>query len=191
MSPRASNREALLEGALICLQERGYADTRARDIAEAAGANLASIGYHYGSTEELLAQALIEGFNRWLGEFADSLLGDAPVHRSERLTHATTTLRVSLERNRPLALAFIEALARAPRSNSLRECLADGYQQGRRAVAALLGTGKDDIGEGLASLLIATYDGLLIQWILDPERIPDGELLLPALRRLTELVEAT
>src|SRR5438309_886040 len=53
-----SHRDKILRGALICLREKGYARTTARDIAEAAGANLGSIGYHFGGKDALLAEAL-------------------------------------------------------------------------------------------------------------------------------------
>src|SRR6185295_1229331 len=48
------HREDLLAGAVRCLREKGYAHTTARDIVAASGTNLASIGYHYGSTRALL-----------------------------------------------------------------------------------------------------------------------------------------
>ena len=59
-------RERLLQGASRCLQEKGYAETTARDIAAASGANLRSIGYHFGSTKSLLLAAISLNFRRWL-----------------------------------------------------------------------------------------------------------------------------
>ena len=53
------NREQLLDGALACLYDKGYARTTARDIASAAGVSLAAIGYHFGTTEVLLNAALL------------------------------------------------------------------------------------------------------------------------------------
>jgi AcrR family transcriptional regulator len=38
----------------------GYARTTARDIVAASGTNLASIGYHYGSTQALLNAAVVK-----------------------------------------------------------------------------------------------------------------------------------
>ena len=70
-----SNREQLLEGALQCLRTKGYSRTTARDIAGASGANLASIGYHFGSKEALLNAAMIrllEQRNRQVGRLATS-----------------------------------------------------------------------------------------------------------------------
>lgn len=53
------HREDLLEGAKRCLLEKGFVRTTARDIVKESGANLASIGYHYGSKDALLAQAYV------------------------------------------------------------------------------------------------------------------------------------
>ncbi len=53
------NREDLIEGARRCIIEKGYARTTARDIAGAAGVSLAAIGYHFGSKEALMAEALL------------------------------------------------------------------------------------------------------------------------------------
>jgi len=53
-----SHRDQLVKGAIKCLQTKGYAHTTARDIAAASGANLASIGYHFGSTQALLNTAV-------------------------------------------------------------------------------------------------------------------------------------
>jgi AcrR family transcriptional regulator len=53
------HREDLLEGARRCLLEKGFVRTTARDIVKESGTNLASIGYHYGSKDALLAEAYI------------------------------------------------------------------------------------------------------------------------------------
>lgn len=49
MQQQRTNRDKLLDGALACLRERGYGNTSSRDIARAAGVNIASINYHFGS----------------------------------------------------------------------------------------------------------------------------------------------
>lgn len=51
--------------------------TTARDIVKASGANLASIGYHYGSKDALLTQAFIELISDWGDAFTGGLAGRA------------------------------------------------------------------------------------------------------------------
>jgi AcrR family transcriptional regulator len=188
VSPRHSNRDALIDGALRCLERQGYADIRTRDIAAAAGANLASIGYHFGSKDELLGQALREGFQRWLGEIATAVL-DVPEHRQPvGLTQLIGVLRHSLQSRRNLALAFLDAVARAPRDERLRAALVKSYQETRNGLTVLAGLGTDDAGQALASLLIATFDGLLIQWLIDPQAFPSDDDLVVGVDRVEDLL---
>src|ERR1700689_3915019 len=71
-----SNRDALLLAAKKCLLEKGYNRTTARDIASAAGVSLAAIGYHFGSKEALLTQALVEATGEWVDELGRVLASE-------------------------------------------------------------------------------------------------------------------
>ena len=68
-----SHREDLLAGAVQCLREKGYAHTTARDIVAASGTNLASIGYHYGSTKALLNAAVLAAMEEFGQEMAKAI----------------------------------------------------------------------------------------------------------------------
>ena len=59
------NREDLLAGALACLKTKGWAATTVRDIAAAAGVNHAAIGYHFGSREAQLIEAITQAMDEW------------------------------------------------------------------------------------------------------------------------------
>lgn len=184
MAP-VGNREALLEGALKCIQEKGYGRTTARDLAGAAGTNLGAIGYHFGSTEQLLNEAIGLGFQRWLARFAEVAAAAHDDDPRAALRQMAREIPASLERNRHLAVAFVEALAQAERAPAVRKQLAKGYETSRAAVAALIeaqvGDGPDLDTRALASLMIAVFDGLLVQWILDPKRAPSGIDVVEAL----------
>jgi AcrR family transcriptional regulator len=49
--PQRSNRQRLIEGTLRCLERLPPERITARAIAAESGANLASIGYHFGSMD--------------------------------------------------------------------------------------------------------------------------------------------
>ena len=68
-----SHKEDLLAGAVACLREKGYAHTTARDIVAASGTNLASIGYHYGSTKALLNAAVLAAMDEFGEEMARAI----------------------------------------------------------------------------------------------------------------------
>src|SRR2546430_17680286 len=110
MPPAGSgkNHQALMEAAIRCLGQRGYARTTSRDLAAVAGANLAAITYHYGSKEELLHQALVEGFRRWFDALLREALAAGERLGSNLVPALAAALQASFKANRGLALAFLE-----------------------------------------------------------------------------------
>jgi AcrR family transcriptional regulator len=181
-------RQRLLEAAIGCLQERGYARTGTRDIVAAAGSHLPAVNYYFGSKDRLLQEAIVEALRRW----TVTTLGDAeqPAHGCprERLFHSVRRFLATLERDRPYVIAAVEAFAQAERREELRARLAEVYAELRREVASRLeaalaadGAGHRPEANSLASILIALFDGLAVQWLLDPESTPDAEQTTRAL----------
>lgn len=180
------HRAALLEAAIACLFEKGYARTTARDIVAAADSHLPSINYYYGSKDRLMGEAMAELIRRWVDELHGLVAETRGEDPRERLAGLTGQLFASYERSRPAVIGFIEVLAQAERSPELREQLAACYRALRvssaRVAIELLGWGEesDDRVLALASLLMAIADGLMIQWLIDPDSTPREEVLLAA-----------
>jgi AcrR family transcriptional regulator len=130
------NREKLLWAALACLRDKGYAHTTARDLVATSGTNLNSIGYHFGSKEALLHEAIAMGFDAWTAEVETA----------------------AYERARTAGARMI-----------------------RRAVEADGMSFSEEHAETLSSLMTAVCDGLILQWLLDPERVPSSEQVMAAL----------
>jgi AcrR family transcriptional regulator len=185
--PRQNHRERLIEGALRCLREQGYAHTTARDIVAAADSNLGSIGYHFGSKEALLNEAIREGFAEWTAQLGSIAFAEAGATPLERARASWLALTESFEEHRPLVVAFVEAMAQSMRSDELRAQLADVYEEGRAAVGRLVeaSLGETDISperlRAAASFMIAVCDGLLLQWLVDPDGAPSGQELTDGL----------
>jgi AcrR family transcriptional regulator len=191
-----TNREALLEAALASLQDKGYADTTAREVANRAGVSLGAIGYHYGTVETLLDAALAEGVRRWLGPLA-AVLSQGQPPSLEELGPALDRLLASLSVNRPLVIAYFEALLRAERSPVLRTALADDFNALRTTltsgIAQTLGHHSRAASPDpptAATLIMAAFDGLIIQWLLDPDQLPSGQLIAETLQRAAALAPA-
>lgn len=72
MSPETTKTK-LLEGALRVLTEQGIAKTSARTIATEAGVNQALVFYHFGSVDELLAQACRYGAEQAVARYRPRL----------------------------------------------------------------------------------------------------------------------
>lgn len=183
----SGHRERLLEAAIACLGEKGYARTTSRDLVAASGTNLASIGYHFDSKERLLNIAVAEAFQRWLKPLVALAAEPGPATPLERLRRAMSAVTETLEENRPLVVAALEAWAQLPRSADLRAEMKASYDDFHRAIAAIVRDAFAEAGapgevdaEALASLVIALFDGLLVRWQLDPENPPDADRLAAA-----------
>jgi AcrR family transcriptional regulator len=119
------NREDLLAGARKAIMERGVAKTTARDIATAAGVSLAAIGYHFGSKERLITEALAEALGTGIGDSMDALIRESS---GKPLLQAFAQMWDGMpevfEANREGMLASLENLvrvARAPESQTFAE----------------------------------------------------------------------
>jgi AcrR family transcriptional regulator len=174
IDPRsAATRAKLLQGTLACLRSRGMAGTTSRDIAAAAGVNVAAITYHYGSKDELVSQALLQAVRAWL-EPARQVLARAGAPAAIAL-EAIELLRRSFDEASELLPAYFEALLQAPRRASLRQgveqllgelrvLLRAGMQ--RQQAAGLLPAWVEP--DSMAALFLALADGVALHAALGP-----------------------
>lgn len=190
----ASSKDRLLDGALRCIAQRGYAATSSRDIARAAGANVASINYHFGSKDALVNEALGQCFGMWnqrVAEAFEAAAGLGPRDQLAAILHAAidsfTELRSSVH-------ACVETYAPALRSEELRARMAAGYAAVRESAVQQATEHMEVVGlaapENLAaitSVLMAVCDGLMLQWIADPTVTPTADETLDALATLGTL----
>jgi AcrR family transcriptional regulator len=191
VSPQRSNSQNLLAGTLRCLARLPAERITARAIAAESGANLASIAYHFGSKDQLITAAVIEGLDRWLDEIARELERLETSSPQERYGAAGRLIETTRRRHEGLARNFLGALARAQHNAQVKDPLTEGFRRTRPTIAAALGLGDDRVGEDAAGLVHAMFTGLLFQTLLDPDLAIEGERLERAQARLrTALPEA-
>ncbi|WP_037677662.1 TetR/AcrR family transcriptional regulator [Streptomyces griseus] len=188
------HREDLLEGAKRCLLGQGFVRTTARDIVKESGTNLASIGYHYGSKDALLVQAyvsLIEG----LGDtFDPGWGGDEPASAPgslERFQAVWTTVIRSLPEARAIWMLSLEVVVHADRLQEVRKLLAEAQEQGRSGIVPLFnGVPEAELDQETVDTEGRFYqtllNGLMVQWLFDPDTATDAEQLTEGLRRVVK-----
>jgi AcrR family transcriptional regulator len=186
------HREDLLAGAVRCLREKGYAHTTARDIVAASGTNLASIGYHYGSTKALLNAAVLAAMDDFGLQMAQAIGDlDASATTLERFEEFWTRVIDSFRTSSQVWLATFDIFAVAQRDPDVRAAVADGLEDGRMLWARLL-YGVDGADEqrarAIGSLHQALVSGVLVQWLIDPERAPSAAELALGLQAIAELI---
>ncbi|GHF49845.1 TetR family transcriptional regulator [Streptomyces mashuensis] len=185
------HREDLLDGAKRCLLEKGWVRTTAREIVAASGANLASIGYHYGSKEALMLEAFMrlteewgEGVGRSLAENA----AEAP-SREDRVAHVVDALVASFGDSRDFWSVQLEVMGQLGNHPELRERFAAVLPQGREGMTAIFeGVDDKDVPERASRTAGAVYHalfiGLWVQWLIKPEAAPDGRDVVEGMRRI-------
>ncbi|MEW2416879.1 TetR/AcrR family transcriptional regulator [Streptomyces sp. NPDC046866] len=183
------HREDLLEGAKKCLVEKGFARTTARDIVNASGANLASIGYHYGSKDALLTQAYVELAQEWGDAFRPEVAGEGG--SLERFRSVWDGVISRQAESAPMWAASMEIVLDRDRLPQLREMLLAAEPEGRRGLASMFtGIPEDELDERdvrtLGGVYQALLTGVMAQWLSNPEGAITAEELTEGLRRIAE-----
>jgi len=192
------NREALLAGAKRCLIEKGYARTTARDIAAASGVSLAAIGYHFGSKDALMNQAIYEFVGEWGDEVqralgAEGALDAEPLKRFESIMGRTIESFSGPARG--MWAAQMELLSPMEHNEELRAFLA-GVQRDAAGGLAELFLGIDaaqdpEAARTAGSVLHALFIGIIVKWFMDPEQALSARELTEGLRIVTEHMTGT
>ncbi|MFI0486184.1 TetR/AcrR family transcriptional regulator [Actinomadura sp. 9N215] len=184
------NREKLLLAARECLERKGYTRTTARDVTQAAGTSLAAIGYHFGSTEALLNAALHQAMEEW-GARLERTVGDVagrPSSPIERFELVWARIVASFEDDRALWTVLSEMMVQAQHVPDLREALTASMAEGRAGLAEIFGdvvAPGDPANARLVGALCQTLlTGLVMHWLIDPERAPASNEITEALRLL-------
>ncbi|MFE9451203.1 TetR/AcrR family transcriptional regulator [Streptomyces sp. NPDC006739] len=185
------HREDLLEGAKRCLLEKGFARTTARDIVKESGTNLASIGYHYGSKDALLAQAyvaLVETMSDGFDGAADLATEGAP-GSLERFRRVWSDIVATMREPGSIWRLSMEVMTSD--LPEVRDHLSRAQREGGRGLVSLLmGVPEEEVSDETADTLGRFYltlmTGLIAQWTFDAKTAPDGDALAEGLRQVIE-----
>jgi AcrR family transcriptional regulator len=180
---KQGTRDRLLLATLDVLGRRGLAGTTSREITAAAGVNLQAITYHFGSKDDLVAQALVAAVRTWIEPARTALGGIAgdPLHG---LFTAVAALGEAFEEARELVPAYLEALATAARDDRIRGPIVAMLTELREALAASIAELRDAgliaswvEPEPMAALVVAAGDGFVFHATLDPAAHAPGAVL--------------
>ncbi|MFF4550301.1 TetR/AcrR family transcriptional regulator [Streptomyces sp. NPDC001435] len=192
------HREDLLEGAKRCLLEKGFARTTARDIVKESGTNLASIGYHYGSKDALLAQAyvaLVEGMS---GAFdgGGAVEPEGAPGSLERFRWVWSNITGTMREPGSMWRLSMEIVVMGDQLPEVRDHLAIAQREAGRGLIPLLMGGReedvpDEVADTLGKFYLTLMTGLIAQWTFDPKTAPDGDALAEGLRQIIEAATRT
>lgn len=180
------NREALIEGAKTCLKEKGYSRTTARDIATTAGVSLAAIGYHFGSKDALMNEAMGQALDEWGAEVAATLAGGLgpDVDARERFVE---TWRLAVETlaspsSRALWTTQYEVVSLGAYMPEMLAELSKLQGEAREGLASLFGYTEPGQVQLVGTFYQAMMLGVIALWLFDPSKAPSGEDLAKAIQ---------
>lgn len=181
-----------MTGAVQCLREKGYARTTARDVTSIAGTSLAAIGYHFGSTQNLLNEAAKSLLERWATNRAQVCEETRNAADPEaRLLAFFSNVIQHFTEDRQLAKSILDMMLQVDHVREVREfALAKLKPAIAEYVAAFEDTAPESVDEHqirtIGSVYLAMFHGLMLQYVLDPEQAPKATEFLEGLRGIAQ-----
>lgn len=158
----------ILEKATEAFAQRGFTGTSVREIAKAVGMTQQGLSHHFPTKEALLLAVLQRRDELALDQYRD------------RGMSATDILRAIIQDNltKPGIVQLTTTLASEAidPDHPAHEFFTEHFTAARQVFATLLRWGqrrgeiRDDLdAEELAPIVVAVYEGLQLQWMIDPE----------------------
>jgi AcrR family transcriptional regulator len=181
-----STRERILLAAAELIGEQGWSAVTTRGIAERAGVPHGAVSYHFAGKAELLREAALAGSEQALA--APVAIARGAGNLGE-VVAATLAWFGSGELGGAGLDLMLETARQAGRDERLRLPLAAGIADYRNALTGLVRADQRNgvitpelPADGLAALVAALFDGLILHLMLDPA--VDVDAIGDALRRL-------
>jgi AcrR family transcriptional regulator len=173
---RAERKAQILQAANRVFSRLGFHAANVSDIAAEAGVSQGTV-YHYFDSKEELFMAVFEAWET--GNLNREVLAamDVSASASERLRYVAHAVGAYLAQTEEFFPASVEFWSHIHRDAAIQEGIRRIFVELRATVAQLIQDGIDQ-GEfvsidpqATAALLIAAYDGLILQWMADPSSI--------------------
>lgn len=166
---RQATRKAIVDAAMACFAQQGYAQTPIRRIAEEANIST-GLMYHYFDSKEALLRAVFENCMATLsGVMVQAYRGSQPEKRLPALLRAMFDM---LEQDRAF-WALFQMLRGQP---AIMAVLGDGFREWTRRLRELFATELRNMRraepELEALILYSLIEGTIQQYLLDPDEYP-------------------
>lgn len=178
-------RNHILEVTRKLFAQPGFRGVTLDQIAEETGTAKSSILWHFGTKEHLLLEVL-DGIMRDLEtSYRQSYPDNLPLAKKIRL-FIKDYVRL-MERYPESGTVFFGMLFDAELINTIRDRVKEMYREYREMILHHLADSGIPATEHLAAAVAALFDGVFIQWYLDPKAVDMQKALESVVRGLESL----
>jgi AcrR family transcriptional regulator len=174
MTGRPGTRDQLIQATREAIRDVGLPAATAREIVGRASANLASIPYHFGTKDALVAEALIVEACELVDPVLTLLAGDRPA--AERASDAVTMLNELFEARRSQVPVYLAALAAAPHTPDVRSGLGSLWADLRARLAEDIARQLEEgtlphwvSPPAMAAAILSLVNGVIVASMIDPD----------------------
>ncbi|UQE76250.1 TetR/AcrR family transcriptional regulator [Gordonia sp. PP30] len=169
-----ARREQIISEALRVFAEHGYRNASAAEIAERCGLSQPGLWHYFPNKDALLTAALAHRDQNDLARFGH----DLPLRGADGLRRLVTLIEAKEQAPDLVRLFTVVAGESVTVDHPARDWAVRRHRTMRLHAAAALegGVANGEFRSGIdipaiASQVVATIDGLQLQWLLDPEEI--------------------
>lgn len=170
-----ARRRQIVDTAIRTIANRGYSGASLAEIAREAGISKGVISYHFEGKGELLEEIL----SRLLREPAEFIKQrvDATDRAPDKLRAYVTANFEFMKSHRNHYVALVDLWDSRTSSTEANRFKAEAYEPSRRYLSRILEAGQRSgelralPHETMASVIQAAIDGVMLQWVFDPQAI--------------------
>jgi AcrR family transcriptional regulator len=184
---RAATRAKIMDSAVRCLVEFGYAATSTPLVAKIAHVSRGSLLHQFPTKVDLIL-AVAEHAARAQGAFIRERLAQHPPGREQFVAVIDATREMLQE---PVSIALMEIMVATRNDLELAErypgfasAVERGLHHGRQRIAASLGMADNDELEVMARLSLATLRGLAMETLFAAAPTDEADKVVAMLKRL-------
>lgn len=172
-----SNRQKIIAAATSLVMERGVKGTSLADISNAAGISKGTLFYHFSAKDDLIYELTEQHFDEITRASLKRVAQMQNIPLQEILYESLLNMLQAENRGKLNLYLLQEAVIEKP---ALKKRFASKYEEFQMLAGQFLEIVAPQMDPAKAKVLsrivVAIVDGLIIQWLLDPEAIPVKEI---------------
>lgn len=170
-----ARRRQIIETAIETIATQGFYQASLAEIARKAGISKGVISYHFAGKDELVEE-ILRSLLRQPAEFVKARVEPQETARDQLRAYIESNFEF-MKSHRENYVALVDLWGRRGNSEEENQFNADAYEPSRHYLAHILEAGRER-GEfrhvpvrATASLIQATIDGIMLQWVFDENSI--------------------